>query len=128
MDPNVFWGPAITTTKHKYHYDAALTPVVTSVEPTMSSTAGGATVTIKGDNFGKNPIVTLGGQVCAYRREDVGSYPDENGKPKNLCDWGAELNAKGGNEDGVAVDCDAMSLKSNEIVCITNPIAVWGEG
>ena len=27
-------------------------------------------------------------------------------------------------EDGVAVDCGAMSLKSNEIVCITNPIAV----
>ena len=46
VDPSIFWGSAIVSPT-KYEYDASLTPTVTSVTPTISSTAGGATVTIK---------------------------------------------------------------------------------
>ena len=109
-DTNVFWKSPIVK-EDAYAHNPALTPKIHSVQPTISSTAGGAPITITGDNFGSNPVVTLGGRICAWKREDVGSY-----RNKNLCDWGQ------GEKFGV--DCSLMGASATKIVCITNPIDI----
>ena len=109
-DTNIFWKSPIEK-ENAYEHDPKLTPKVYSIQPTISSTAGGATVTITGDNFGSNPVVTLGGTVCAWKRSDIGSY-----RNKHLCDWGQ------GEKFGV--NCTGIGATSTEIVCITNPIPV----
>ena len=107
---NVFWKSPIVK-KDAYEHDPDLTPKVFSIHPTISSTAGGATVTITGDNFGPEPVVTLGGKVCAWKRSDIGTY-----RNKHLCDW--SKNARYG------VNCTGIGATIKEIVCITNPIAI----
>ena len=109
-DTNIFWKSPITK-EDAYEHDPKLTPKVFNIYPTISSTAGGATVTITGDNFGSDPVVTLGGKVCAWKRSDIGSY-----RNKNLCDWGQ------GEKFGV--NCTGIGATSKQIVCITNPISI----
>ena len=109
-DTNVFWKSPIVK-KDAYEHDPKLTPTVYSIQPTISSTAGGATVTITGDNFGLEPVVTLGGKICAWKRSDIGSY-----KKKHLCDWGRN--------ERYGVNCTGIRASTTEIVCITNPIAI----
>ena len=107
-----------------YNYRTDKTPVVTGISRSNGTTAGGTTVLLFGYNLGSsdttgttNVSVTLGGVLCATRREDVSSY-----RGKSLCDW------KG-------VSCDNLGLSTattttgngvlQTITCLTNP---WMKG
>ena len=81
---------------------------MTSISPTIGSTAGGTTVNIIGSGFGMDPTVTIGGIICAWKVSDIGQY-----RNKNLCEWGESL--PGG------VNCSGIGASDTHIQCIANP-------
>jgi hypothetical protein len=96
-----------------YNYSEALTPKVTALEPVIGTTAGGTTITIEGSGFGDAPNVTLAGEVCAWKYEDIGSF-----RGVHLCEWGE------GAEFGV--NCTGIGASDTSITCITNPAGETG--
>jgi cysteine-rich repeat protein len=96
-----------------FNYSEALTPQVSTIDPVIGSTAGGTTITIKGKGFGDSPNVTLAGEVCAWKYEDIGTY-----RGKHLCDWGKDAE--------FGVNCSGIGVSDATITCITNPAGATG--
>lgn len=77
-------------------------PVVERVTPLISSTAGGATIRIKGKGLA-GATVRMAGVLCGTTREQLGYYRD-----RHLCDW-------------PGVHCGDLHANDTHIACITNP-------
>jgi large repetitive protein len=70
----------VTSNSRPYSY---LAPVINSITPATSGTAGGTQITISGSSFGSNPTATLGGvsisKISGSHSQFVGTLPAGQG-------------------------------------------------